>query len=358
MSAGFPVVPAHQIAGEATSPRWLVEGLWGEEAVGIIGGEPKCGKTFLALGLAVAVASGRPCLGRFPVHTTGRVLLFAAEDAPVILRSRLEKTCAHFGLELKNLDLWALATPTLRLDCPEDCQRLEQTVAELQPSLLILDPFVRLHRVDENVSAAVVPLLAFLRDLQRRYHLAIAVVHHARKGAAHLRPGQALRGSSEFHAWADSSLHLRRKGDAILLCAEHRAHPSPAELTLTLCARPSSLALVAEDGSAEPDQTPDAVTPCDRERVLLAIRSAPDPLSTRRLRSLLRVRTQTLCQLLQDLSDRGVIQRTPEGWRYPASCGATQPSSLDASPAQLPFPFPAPSIDTEGNGNRKQAPSS
>ena len=37
---------------------WLIDTLWGREAVGIIGGEPKCGKSFLALDLAVAVASG------------------------------------------------------------------------------------------------------------------------------------------------------------------------------------------------------------------------------------------------------------------------------------------------------------
>ena len=38
--------------------------------------------------------------------------------------------------------------------------------------LLILDPFVRLHRIDENVSGDVAPLLAFLRDLQRRHAIA------------------------------------------------------------------------------------------------------------------------------------------------------------------------------------------
>jgi AAA domain len=32
--------------------------LWSEQAVGIIGGEPKCCKSFLALDLAVAVAAG------------------------------------------------------------------------------------------------------------------------------------------------------------------------------------------------------------------------------------------------------------------------------------------------------------
>lgn len=354
MSAAFPVVPAHQIAAEATSPRWLVEGLWGEEAVGIIGGEPKCGKTFLALGLAVAVASGRPCLGRFPVPHPGRVLFFAAEDAPVILRSRLDQTCAHFELDLSQLDLWALATPTLRLDCPEDCERLEHTVAQLQPTLLILDPFVRLHRVDENVSAAVVPLLAFLRELQRRYHLAIAVVHHARKGASHLRPGQALRGSSEFHAWADSNLYLRRKGDAILLSAEHRAHPSPPDLALTLRARPSSLALLADVPPAE--RAADPLTPCDRERILDALRSCDEPTSTRRLQKLLRLRTQTLCGLLKDLSLRGLVERTSAGWRYSACSGVPPAAPSDPSPAQLPFPFPDPPIATRGNANGKQGP--
>ena len=33
---------------------------------------------------------------------------------------------------------------------------------------------------------------------------------HAKKGAGHVRAGQALRGSSEFHAWGDSNLYLRR----------------------------------------------------------------------------------------------------------------------------------------------------
>ena len=39
---------------------WLVDTLWARDAVGIIGGEPKCGKSFLALDLAVAVAAGVP----------------------------------------------------------------------------------------------------------------------------------------------------------------------------------------------------------------------------------------------------------------------------------------------------------
>jgi hypothetical protein len=49
----LPVRHAHEIALVSAEQRWLVEGLWGAEAVGIIGGEPKCCKSFLALDLAV-----------------------------------------------------------------------------------------------------------------------------------------------------------------------------------------------------------------------------------------------------------------------------------------------------------------
>jgi len=86
---------------------------------------------------------------------------------------------------------------------------------------------VRLHRIDENASGEVAPLLAYLRTLQRQHHLAVLVVHHARKSAGRMRAGQALRGSSEFHAWGDSNLYLRRSGGELTLTVEHRAAPSP-----------------------------------------------------------------------------------------------------------------------------------
>ncbi len=55
-----------------------------------------------------------------------------------------------------------------------------------------------------------------------------------RKGAAHARAGQALRGSSEFHAWGDSNLYLRRVGEQLTLTVEHRAAASITGITLAL----------------------------------------------------------------------------------------------------------------------------
>ena len=207
------ITPAHGLPTRAEEQRWLVKDLWSEEGVGIIGAEPKCCKTFLALDLAVAVAAGAPCLRRFPVSRAGRVLLYAAEDPLDMVRRRLEGICAAGSLRLAALDIQVITEPTLRLDLEAVRRSLDETVAKLKPRLLVLDPFVRLHRIDENASGEVAPLLAYLRELQRRYAVAVLVVHHAKKGAGRVRAGQALRGSSEFHAWGDSNLYLRKQAD-------------------------------------------------------------------------------------------------------------------------------------------------
>jgi hypothetical protein len=311
----LPVLPAYQLTRSEPEKRWLIEGLWDADAVGTIGGEPKSCKSFLALGMAVSVASGRPCLERFVPQRTGRVLLFAAEDALHVVRERLEGICAHFRLDLVNLDLWVITAPAVRLDVEQDRRRLACTVAELKPVLLILDPFVRLHRIDENVSAAVVPLLAFLREIQRRERCAVALVHHARKGAAKVRDGQALRGSSEFHAWSDSSLFLRRRGEQLRMSVEHRAHPSLSSIALTLHTTPSSMALVAADQPAEAIDPIPTRPPSGRERVLQVLADMDHPLHIRDLRSRCRIRTATLCAILDELQTDALVTKTNGGWR-------------------------------------------
>jgi len=201
----LPVEPAWRLAERAEEHRWLVTGLWSEQAVGIVGGEPKCCKSFLALDLAVAVASGTPCLRRFAVSRAGRVLLFAAEDALHIVRRRLEGICAAAGLALADLDIQVITAPILRLDLDADRRNLADTVARLLPRLLILDPFVRLHRIDENASGEVAPLLAFLRELQRRHGTAVLIMPG--RVAAAYAPGRrcAARPSSTPGATAIST---------------------------------------------------------------------------------------------------------------------------------------------------------
>jgi hypothetical protein len=306
----LPVAPAWQLAARPDEQRWLVTGLWSEQAVGIVGGEPKCCKSFLALDLAVAVASGTPCLRHFPVPHPGRVLLYAAEDALHVVRQRLEGICVAAGCSLTDLDLQVITAPTLRLDLPADARALERTVEKLQPRLLILDPFVRLHRIDENASGEVAPLLAYLRELQRRHELSVLVVHHAKKSSGNIRAGQALRGSSEFHAWGDSNLYLRRSPEALTLTIEHRAAPSPPTLTLELQTRGKALALQLARPLPEP-----TLTPSVDERITAALKQAGRILPISELRTHCRVRNTTLYERLAALTASGQLLRSPEGYR-------------------------------------------
>lgn len=310
----LPVRQAHELALLSDEQRWLVEGLWGAEAVGIIGGEPKCCKSFLALDLAVAVASATPCLRRFPVARRGRVLLFAAEDALPVVRQRLDGICAAASVALEDLDLQVITAPTLRLDVEADRSRLDDTVRVLRPALLVLDPFVRLHRIDENVSAEVAPLLDFLRSLQRRYQTAVVLVHHARKGAAHLRAGQALRGSSELHAWGDSNLYLRRGGDGdkLSLTIEHRAAASSEGLALQLLASGDGLALQLD--SSPLDSTAAAPAPSALDRIEAILGDATVPLSLKALRSAAKMRAATASDALAALVTQGRARRSDKGY--------------------------------------------
>jgi hypothetical protein len=315
----LPLCRARDLAADSPPPRrWLVESLWAERAVGILGGEPKCGKSLLALDIAVAVASGLPCLRRFAVEKPGRVLLYAAEDSLPVVRERLDGIASAAGTTLSALDLFVITAATLRLDTETDRGRLEETVRQARPRLLVLDPFVRLHAIDENAAGEVAPLLGYLRRLERTYETAVLLVHHVRKGAAKLRGGQALRGSSELHAWGDSNLYLRRRGDTLRLAVEHRAAAALNDLFLRFPApgQPLSLEIVDEPGG---EPAADRVAPASAattpdQRVWAALAAASTPVALSDLRQSCRIRTSTLCAILNALTAEGTVRKTAAGY--------------------------------------------
>jgi len=94
MSGALPVMRASELEASPAERRWLIEDLLAAEAVGILGGEPKCCKSLLALDMAVAVASGAACLRRFTVRSPGRVPLYAAEGA-IVHQSKLNAADCH-----------------------------------------------------------------------------------------------------------------------------------------------------------------------------------------------------------------------------------------------------------------------
>ena len=310
----LPTTRAAELEKRREDRRWLVENLWSERACGIVGGEPKCGKSFLALEIAVAVAAGTPVLGRFAVPTPGPVLLYAAEDDLVTVRERLDSISRARGVCLDMLDLHLITAPSVRLDHAADRKRLARTTAALHARLLVLDPLVRLHRIDENAVSEIAPILAFLRAIERKLATSVLLVHHARKAAGHIRAGQALRGSSELHAWGDSNLYLRRKHPALTLSVEHRAAPAPDDLFLEIDPTPDHASLrICQPPHLDPE--PQQTDP--RVRIETILRDTDRPLSLRRLRELCRIRTSTLCQCLERMVRDGLVVRSPDGFAIP-----------------------------------------
>lgn len=306
----LPVVRVGEIASEDNAPRWLVEQLWGISSVGVIGGAPKCSKTWLGLDIALSVATGTPCLGKYDVPEPGPVLVYLAEDALPVVRERVQGMARHRGLDLAGVEIHVITAPTLRLDCDPDRTRLLATVQRLAPRLLLLDPLVRLHGIDENHAGEVAGLLAYFRSLQRRFDLSVLLVHHTRKNAAGgVAAGQGLRGSSDIHAFGDSNLYLRRTKDHLVLSSEHRAAPASPPVYLELVvthAETTHLEVIAELENQKRRSL--------QEQVLDLL--AQGAVVTRaKLRDALAVKNERLGQALESLERAGRLSRTSDGWQ-------------------------------------------
>ena len=145
----LPVVRVGEIPEEDTTCRWLVDQLWGDSSVGVIGGAPKCSKTWLGLDLALSVATGTACLGTYAVPQAGPVLVYLAEDALPIVRERVAGMARHRGLDLHHVEIHVITAPTLRLDRQPHRTRLLETAKRLRPRLLL-----KLEMMLEKVNAA------------------------------------------------------------------------------------------------------------------------------------------------------------------------------------------------------------
>ncbi|MDP3983663.1 MAG: AAA family ATPase [Acidimicrobiia bacterium] len=310
----FPVRRIDEIELQDPETLWLIEDLWLREGVGLLGAPPKHFKTWLASDIAFSVATGTPALGRYRVCEPGAVLFFGAEDSSPSLRTRFDCLAQSRGLSVEGIPLYLLDINSLRLENPKHLRRLEATLDEHRPRLLVLDPLVRVACVDENSAAEVSTVLGSLRELQRRFHVAVLLVHHTRK-ASGSSPTQALRGSGDFGAWSDSNLIIRSRKDDLVLTLEHRSAPAPDPLVLRFLADPiPHFSPVSRPAAGDPAsrtaQAPDLAA------VLLACLpkiGAARP--TVDLREQVGRRKTDVLEALRHLKENGLVERIKEGWR-------------------------------------------
>jgi hypothetical protein len=310
-SEPFPVRHVAQVEPRTEDDAWLVEHLLCLGA-SVLGGPPKQGKTWLGCELALAVATGSPALGRFAVKRRGNVIFFGAEDDQPSLRARFGAIARARGLDLESASLFLLDVAQLRLDQRDHVERLRATVARHRPVLVVLDPFVRLARVNENDAGEVSAVLGELRTIQRELGTAILLAHHMRKSASGHK-GYQLRGSGDFAAWHDSALYLSGSSDRIVVHVEHRSAPAPEPFSLRL----------APGESPHLEITSSAPAVAEREAPLQAallerLGLARRPLSTAELRDAVHARKQTVTDALVALERAGRVVRCDGGWTLAA----------------------------------------
>jgi hypothetical protein len=239
------------------------------------------------------------------------------------IKSRLQSLARARNTDFGALDVRLIVENSLRLDQAQDLQRLRLTLATHRPRLLVLDPYVRLQRADENDARQVSAILSALRELSRTFQAAVALVHHARKNAAEL-PGQALRGSGDFWAWGDSNLYVARRRDGLLLTVEHRSAPTPDPLSLNLVSDGAQgqdcLVHLEVRGTSSPHHSHSSAHPPTRaERHSLSQRilshlAHSGPTRHRDLRKALQIRDKRLSEALRALEASGSVARTSHGW--------------------------------------------
>lgn len=204
------VWPATELLGATfPPPRWAVPGLLAE-GLNLLAGSPKLGKSWWAMNVAVAVATGTPALGSIPV-TGGHVLYCSLEDAPprlqrrlrVLLKDRDAPDRLTFRTALPpladggtdELDAWLVEHPGARLVIVDVLARVRESATGNS-------------RYDEDYK-----LLATLKAIADRHGVCVLVLHHTRKGAQ----------GDDFIAEVSGTYGIAGAADAVLVMQRARA---------------------------------------------------------------------------------------------------------------------------------------
>lgn len=197
---------ADLMATDFPEPRWAVPGLVAE-GLNLLVGSPKLGKSWLCLGLAVAVASGGRALGKVPVEQ-GAVLYAALEDPPRRLQGRLS---AVLGGEPVPDDLH-IATSLPRL--PDATGWISGWVEAHPDARLVIVDVLRKIRPPADARQSMYDgdydTLGTLKALADRHNIAVVVVHHSRKAADESDVFNEVSGSTGLTGAADAILLAKR----------------------------------------------------------------------------------------------------------------------------------------------------
>lgn len=175
----------------------------------ILEGEEGVGKTYVALALAAAVSNGRGLPNTAQEHHIGpsKVLIISSEDSPShVLKPRLDL------LGARN-ELISIFSHAFTLD-KEGLERLSHTLAELEPTLVILDPlFSFTGKVNLNNDNEIRSVTDPLKRLAERHNCVILGIRHVGKAKGYGDPRIAGLNGVGWRASARSVLLVGKSPD-------------------------------------------------------------------------------------------------------------------------------------------------
>ncbi len=281
------------------------------EGVALLIGRPKIGKSWLALDLAVACASGGNVLGSLkPVH--GDVLYLALEDGKRRLQRRLDKLSSPVSttwpkrLSMVQTGDWRRADQGGLEDIDAWC------ASASKPALVVIDTLARFRKPTDGkqlLYAADTDAIAGLQKIAVEHGLAIMVVHHDRKAEAD-DPFDTVSGTFGLTGAADTILILKRRPNGVVLYARGRDIEE------------SETAMQFDKGTCRWNilgAASEVFRSNERARVISALKAAGQPLSVREIMADAEMQNRNAADiLLGKMARDGEIVRVGRG-RYDLS---------------------------------------
>lgn len=220
------------------APAWLIDPIM--PAGGLVGiyGAPGTGKSFLAVDLALSVATGRTWHGA--ATQSGFVVYISAEGGTGIgKRARTWLDYHHVPARQANA-AWLTEAIPVQADS-DDIAHLFDRIQEVdqQPTLVIIDTLARCFEGDENQQEDMGRFIGGVDKLRHNLGAAVVVIHHTRLD------GDRERGNTAFRGAADTMIAVKRPkkaGPITVECVKQkdaeefasvsfRLHPVPHEDT-------------------------------------------------------------------------------------------------------------------------------
>ena len=172
----------------------------------VIIGKAKSMKTFLGLNMVLAIASGRP-LGNFPIERKATVLYLSAEGGYYPARARIKTIARGIDEEALNRIIYPDKV-NYSIDNDASYKMLRKLIENIKPEVLVLDPLIRFHSVDENSSQGMNIIFRRIRELMKDFKLSVIIIHHTGKVVS-----KGGRGSSVINGEYDSAIYVFKQAD-------------------------------------------------------------------------------------------------------------------------------------------------